>query len=371
MAESTRGAGAPPYLLRRIQVQDRLWRFAIAALTVGFGLFGSVTIVLPDGAGDSEWRRVVIAVICLSAIPAAVLVARTPLGGATWPSGTRRRGSIAFVAYADLGLAGVVLCMQNPQTGLIGTGLFSVIGAYVAHFVSGRVAALHILFSTAVILVLGARLLAVGRDPITVALEVVVAIVVANAVVALLREYVVEVRHLLSTQLLESSLDPLTNVLNRRGYIFASERLLHRPTGDLLIAAIDVDEFKSINDRFGHAVGDDVLRNVARRLDAGTSRGAVVSRLGGDEFAVISAAWDRDATFLTEAVHRDPVRLPDGSAASLSIGLVRVSVADTLPKHGSTRELIDDLNDRADHALQSSKTEGRNRTTVHGDGEAP
>ena len=161
-------------------------------------------------------------------------------------------------------------------------------------------------------------------------------------------------------QLLESSLDPLTNILNRRGFAFSSDRLLNRTTGDLLVAAIDVDEFKGINDRFGHTVGDGVLRNVARLIAAGTTPNAVVARLGGDEFAVISADPEGDAVFLSETVHRDPVRLPDGSSASLSIGLVRVH---HVPANRPST-MLDDLNDRADRALKASKTAGRRRTTT-------
>lgn len=354
------GAGTPRHLLRRIELRDQLWRYAIAALTVAFGAFGSVTIVIPDGAGDSRWRQITIGLICLSVIPASAIVARTPLAGALWSKGARSKSSIAFVAYADAGLAGVVLCMQNAQAALIGTGLFSVIGAYVAHFVGGRVMALHIAFSTAVVLVLGGTLLAAGFNPLTVGLEVVVALVVSNAVVALLRRYTVEMQRLISKQLLESSLDPLTNLLNRRGFEFSSGRLLNRATGDLLIAAIDVDEFKGINDRFGHTVGDGVLRNVARLISGGTTPNAVVGRLGGDEFAVISGEPDRDAEFLTETIHREPVRLPDGTSVSLSIGLVRMDHAPT----NRTSTVLDDLNDRADRALKASKTAGRNRTTT-------
>ncbi len=364
MEETSLGDGMPDQLLRRIALQDGVWRYAIAALTVAFGAFGSVTILMPDGAGDSSWRRVAIGLICLSVLPASAIVARTPLGGAWWSKGTLSRGSVAFVAYADIGLAGVVLCLQNAEAALVGTGLFSVIGAYVAHFVDGRVMAVHIAFSTTVIVVLGAELLTSGVNPVTVGVEVVVAMVVANAVVALLRRYAIETQRLMRKQLLESSVDPLTSVLNRRGFTFAGERLLRRATGDLLVAAIDVDEFKGINDRFGHTVGDGVLRNVARLITTGTGPDAVVARLGGDEFAVISMDPESDATFLHENIHHDPVRLPDGGAASLSIGLVRVRGVRALLGHGGTAELIDDLNDRADHALAISKTTGRGRTTT-------
>ncbi len=165
MQEGPLGDALPRQLLRRIAMKDMVWRYAIAALTVAFGAFGAVTLVLPDGAGDSQWRKIVIGLICLSVIPVSIIVARTPLDRAWWSEYSRVKGSIFFVAYADLGLAGVVLCLLNAQASLIGTGLFSVIGAYVAHFVNGRVMAMHIAFSTVVILAIGVRLLHAGLDP--------------------------------------------------------------------------------------------------------------------------------------------------------------------------------------------------------------
>lgn len=363
MHEGALGEVLPRELLGRVAMKDRVWRYAIAALTVAFGAFGAATLVIPDGAGDSHWRKIAIGLICASAVPVSVIVARTPLGRTWWSehSGTRR--SIVFVAYADFSLAGVVLCMQNLQTAMIGTGLFSVIGAYVAHFVNGRVMAVHIAFSTAVILALGARLLHAGQGPMAVGHEVLVAIVVANAVVALLRRYTVESQRLIRNHLVESSLDPLTNILNRRGFAFAGDRLLRDATGDLVVAALDIDQFKTINDRFGHTVGDGVLRNVARLLDAGTSSGAVVGRLGGDEFAVISADPEHDEAFLRDAVHREPVRLPDGGSASVRIGLVRFHRLPPGRRSAPMTALLDELTDRADRALKTSKTAGRHRTT--------
>ena len=80
--------------------------------------------------------------------------------------------------------------------------------------------------------------------------------------------------------------DPLTGVANRRSF----EALILRAQVDsreLAIAYLDVDDFKSVNDTAGHAVGDQVLQAVASRLTKGLREGDVVARLGGDEFAVI------------------------------------------------------------------------------------
>jgi diguanylate cyclase (GGDEF)-like protein len=86
--------------------------------------------------------------------------------------------------------------------------------------------------------------------------------------------------------------DALTGVLNRRGFLVAFDRTLAqaaRSHCETSVLTVDVDDLKSINDRFGHSVGDDVLVCVAETLKGRTRRGDVVGRLGGDEFAVVLA----------------------------------------------------------------------------------
>ncbi|MFK7919874.1 MAG: GGDEF domain-containing protein [Ilumatobacter sp.] len=85
---------------------------------------------------------------------------------------------------------------------------------------------------------------------------------------------------------LASLTDPLTNVLNRRGFFEATEALEDREH-DVLVAMVDIDDFKQLNDRHGHAVGDQVLVAVADWLEGLVDEGGVVSRMGGDEFALI------------------------------------------------------------------------------------
>ncbi|OLS62529.1 hypothetical protein PSEMO_24790 [Pseudomonas putida] len=87
-----------------------------------------------------------------------------------------------------------------------------------------------------------------------------------------------------------SETDDLTSLYNRRALMARLERCVASGTGGFFMM-IDVDDFKSINDRFGHAVGDDVLRMLADRLKA-MAVGHCVGRLGGEEFGVIIDARD-------------------------------------------------------------------------------
>ncbi|MGN6330402.1 MAG: diguanylate cyclase domain-containing protein, partial [Motilibacteraceae bacterium] len=84
--------------------------------------------------------------------------------------------------------------------------------------------------------------------------------------------------------------DPLTGLLNRTGLRAALERSSDRPGAHPTVLFADVDGFKSINDRFGHAAGDAVLADVARRLASCVGPDDVLARLGGDEFVLLLAA---------------------------------------------------------------------------------
>jgi diguanylate cyclase (GGDEF)-like protein len=121
--------------------------------------------------------------------------------------------------------------------------------------------------------------------------------------------------------------DPLTGLLNRRGF-FESWEALER--GAYRVMTVDIDQFKDINDTEGHAAGDRVLQAVAAALVAGWSDGAFVARLGGDEFAVVCAAdhhvsYDEACDRLGDlAVSLDPDR---SVTITCSVGVAELSRA--------------------------------------------
>jgi len=91
--------------------------------------------------------------------------------------------------------------------------------------------------------------------------------------------------------------DELTGTLNRRGFEEELDRLLaraERKNEEGVLVYVDLDGFKPVNDTFGHAAGDEVLRQVARVLTENVRDMDVVGRLGGDEFAVILVGSERD-----------------------------------------------------------------------------
>ncbi|WP_158373555.1 putative bifunctional diguanylate cyclase/phosphodiesterase [Cellulosimicrobium cellulans] len=97
----------------------------------------------------------------------------------------------------------------------------------------------------------------------------------------------------LATVRQEARTDPLTGVANRRALLEQLGAVASGPRGALLV--IDLDRFKEVNDRFGHAVGDGVIRSAAARLAGAVDGRGVVARLGGDEFAVALPDADEDA----------------------------------------------------------------------------
>ncbi|NQD92359.1 diguanylate cyclase [Pseudomonas sp. CrR25] len=164
-----------------------------------------------------------------------------------------------------------------------------------------------------------------------------------------------------------SQQDGLTGLYNRRFFDsqLASEwRRLRRQGAPLTLLMLDIDYFKTYNDRLGHLAGDDALRRVAQVLQNCLQReGDVACRYGGEEFAIILANTDLGGgAHVAEQVHRQLAALqiahPDSPLGrlSLSIGLASVDP--------SQEDLPDTLTARSDHALYQAKREGRNRTCI-------
>ncbi len=158
----------------------------------------------------------------------------------------------------------------------------------------------------------------------------------------------------------EAAVDPLTNIANRRAFEQAFAERLKPARQSFVIAMIDVDDFKTINDQCGHAVGDRVLTTVATALTKALRADDLVARLGGDEFVVLAAGLtlgqaEMRFTGIGRAV-KEACRplLPDGIVGSISIGVAEQSAGDT----------ADSLQQRADAALYEAKRNGKGRVAT-------
>ncbi len=161
--------------------------------------------------------------------------------------------------------------------------------------------------------------------------------------------------------------DPLTGVLNRRGFHEAALRAVansRRQRQSIAVAIADIDHFKSINDRYGHTAGDRTLHFICERLTQGLRSGDLVGRIGGEEFALLlvnssaeqaAEAMDRIRAGIAVGYSEDGAPVP----VTVSFGVATVTQGNLSPE-----QMLAEALDRADRALYASKVEGRNRTTV-------
>jgi diguanylate cyclase (GGDEF)-like protein len=156
-----------------------------------------------------------------------------------------------------------------------------------------------------------------------------------------------------------ASHDALTGLLNRVGFRHHIDRILDsaRPArGHVGLMFVDLDEFKQVNDIYGHDVGDEVIRKAAHRLESTARAGDGVSRLGGDEFAIVLAdVSEHDQLRAAEGRVRDAFREP------FTLGDVAISVGASVggavwPEDGQT---VNELVSHADAAMYEDKAKGR------------
>ena len=169
-------------------------------------------------------------------------------------------------------------------------------------------------------------------------------------------------RQLLPELLALAQTDGLSGVMNRRAFMEAAEQRLQlsaerqRPC---VVALIDIDHFKTINDVYGHAAGDAVIRRMADFLNGAVRRTDLVGRLGGDEFALLVEVPRRQAYDLLERLRQrvashDWMLSDDGEPhLSLSMGMVESG--------GEMGYALEELLQAADAALYVAKDQGRNR----------
>jgi diguanylate cyclase len=175
-----------------------------------------------------------------------------------------------------------------------------------------------------------------------------------------LTQRVETLEHDLSNVRSEATTDQLTGVSNRRGFDQTCERWVRTSRSSFVMAILDVDDFKAVNDTLGHAAGDELLRLVAGRLAKSFRDSDVVARVGGDEFAVLAAdltlaqAERRIAGVLSELAHGSAGADGVTHKATLSCGVAEFSAGDTPAS----------LYERADEAQYAAKKQGKNRVVA-------
>jgi len=154
--------------------------------------------------------------------------------------------------------------------------------------------------------------------------------------------------------------DSLTGLFNRRRF---DEELIRALAGAKrygergAVLMLDLDGFKDVNDRLGHAAGDRVLVEVARRLQASVRTGDTVARLGGDEFVVVCE--NADAEVAAEVAARVTSALRIAVPAGTDTLIVTASVGFAVRSGAAPGANLDELLERADRAMYRAKGGGR------------
>jgi diguanylate cyclase (GGDEF)-like protein len=274
-----------------------------------------------------------------------------------WPTHGQ---SVAFVLVSNASIALSCLAYPEPQGALTGCISFATIAAYIAFFHSTGLVLYNFVVATAVGVIAAMRIALSGHEAMAVVdlfLVVQINIAMPLAIHVLVRT--------LGIDLARADRDPLTGLLNRRSFYAQSSKLLTGPADShhcLVMAVVDLDDFKRINDTYGHQAGDAALVAVAGALgQAVAGHRTVIGRIGGEEFAV-AALWDTDdPTPLAQRVCDEIARMCEPITAS--VGTACASVA-RLSSDGDKTSL-DRLVRAADAAMYRAKRSGGNRCHHH------
>jgi diguanylate cyclase (GGDEF)-like protein len=333
--------------------ETRIAAYCLAALLGTGAALGSLNLFI-DGVLQPGLGRALYAVtlLVLVALGGCLLVAKR-----VGPAATATLVVVGDVVYVVVAASVVDPLLYASPLML----LFCCVAA--AWFLGPRMLTVHML------LVVGACAVALASsypDPAVLAVQVTVNAAVLDLVtlgIFVLRR---RVQRLLTHTLELSSTDPLTGLANRRSLVEQTPRIWRQAQRDgqrVAALVLDLDHFKRLNDAFGHAAGDAVLREVATALGATVRPPDVLARTGGEELVVLGLVSDSsEARHLAErlrlAVAGTGARLHRQVTVSIGVALVR-------PGYGEQpTDALWRLIDRADAAMYEAKQHGRDRVVL-------
>lgn len=332
---------------------ERQWRFATLGFTLLLAALPVVMLWSPFGPDRT-------ATVLLSLFAAAAGAASAGLWLFRWPT---RRQSVLFCMLSTGSIAASCLAQSSAYAGLEGCHVFAIVGGFIAYFHTVE----HLVANLAVALTcsggLAYHLIATTGD-IALAVASLITVTLVNVGVPFGIHSLV---HTLRTDLRSSDRDSLTELLNRRSFYQSAQELLMRHRSDtdryLVLAMIDLDDFKQLNDTSGHAAGDEALVDVGAALRRHCRATSVVARTGGEEFVVADVDDVPDPAAMAERLRNAIAALPIGITASIgTAGASLNSIAGN-----DDRLLIDMLMREADGAMYDAKRAGGNRVCHRSD----
>jgi len=159
---------------------------------------------------------------------------------------------------------------------------------------------------------------------------------------------------------LAAETDALTGVANRRSFMIEAELAFAkaRSTGiSFAVIMADIDHFKTINDTYGHSIGDEVIRDVAQACQAALRGSDCFARFGGEEFIALLPMTDMESAVAAAEVLRDTVAGLAFDELTLAAVTISLGVAGYLPSSDSLHDILNE----ADRQLYAAKAAGRDR----------
>lgn len=162
-----------------------------------------------------------------------------------------------------------------------------------------------------------------------------------------------------------SSIDFLTNIPNRRCFFEVGSKAFHlakREKKQLSVICVDVDHFKSINDNYGHNIGDEILKLVSSKMNKLIRKSDILARTGGEEFTILLNNTDKDNAFILAEKLRTTIENSYYRDKELEI---QVTISLGISELQDEDDDLDSIINRADKALYSAKNESRNKTVIY------
>ncbi len=164
----------------------------------------------------------------------------------------------------------------------------------------------------------------------------------------------------------QANRDPLTNMYNRRYFADISEKIVsiaQRTQKPFCVLMVDIDDFKKINDTYGHNVGDEVIKQLAEKLTHSIRESDVAARFGGEEFAVILSNTDKEDAMVFANTFRTDIKNLGFRYENLPIDFAVSIGLDAFDREND--KSINDTLKRADKALYIAKDMGKNRVICY------